>query len=49
MLFADGHADSVPAGSLPTGVGSSSDLAGAYGSPSPNLAKNPSPKWRLDQ
>jgi len=49
MLFADGHAVSVPAGSLPTGVGPSSDLAGAYGSPSVNLGKNPFPKWRLDQ
>jgi prepilin-type N-terminal cleavage/methylation domain-containing protein/prepilin-type processing-associated H-X9-DG protein len=49
MLFADGHAVSVPAGSLPTGVGPSSDLAGAYGSPSVNLGKNSFPKWRLDQ
>jgi prepilin-type N-terminal cleavage/methylation domain-containing protein/prepilin-type processing-associated H-X9-DG protein len=49
MLFADGHAVSVPVGSLPTGVGPSSDLAGDYGSPSVNLGKNSFPKWRLDQ
>ena len=49
VLFADGHCVSVPAGALPSGVGPSSDLAGAYGSPSINLGKNPFPKWRLDQ
>lgn len=49
ILFADGHAVSVPAGSLPKGAGPSSDLAGAYGSPSANLSTNPFPKWRLDQ
>jgi prepilin-type N-terminal cleavage/methylation domain-containing protein/prepilin-type processing-associated H-X9-DG protein len=49
ILFADGHALSVQVGSLPTGAGPSSDLAGDFGSPSVNLGNNPFPKWRLDQ
>jgi prepilin-type N-terminal cleavage/methylation domain-containing protein/prepilin-type processing-associated H-X9-DG protein len=49
VLFADGHAATVEVGSLPNGSDESGDLGGALGSPSPNLAKNPFPKWRLDQ
>ena len=49
VLFADGHAASVDATSLPTGTGTAGDLGGDFGSPSPNLGKVPFPKWRLDQ
>ncbi|HZZ43474.1 MAG TPA: DUF1559 domain-containing protein [Tepidisphaeraceae bacterium] len=54
IMFADGHAESVPSASLPNGTGSfasqgGSDLGGAYGNPSPNLGQHPYPKWRLDQ
>ena len=52
FLFADGHAETVPSKSLPTGGASSvwdgdeltSDLRSAA-----TLAKYPFPKWRLDQ
>ena len=57
FLFADGHALSVPASSLPNSTGSpsagntgaGSDLGGALGKPNAKLYNHPFPRWRLDQ